>query len=61
MLELIAYIEIVRLRERYNRPSGGQWGVLFTPFRRRWIAVRGKTRWAAAATPDTLELLIDRA
>ncbi|MFI0409062.1 hypothetical protein [Actinomadura sp. 3N508] len=60
-LELVAFIEIVRLRERFSRPSGGHWCILYDPFRRRWFGVRGKTGWVCADTPTELEKLIDRA
>ncbi|TDB91007.1 hypothetical protein E1264_03135 [Actinomadura sp. KC216] len=60
-LELVAFIQIIRLRERFNRPSGGQWGILYDPFRRRWIGIRGKTGWLCAETPTALEQLINRA
>lgn len=57
-----ARIEIVRLRERDNRPSGGQWAVLYDPrVRRRWVALRGKTEIQTAGTPAVLEPLIDHA
>jgi hypothetical protein len=59
--ELAAFIEVGRLREVFNRPSGGQWAILHDPFRDRWFAVRGKTGWVAADTSHELEKLIDRA
>ncbi|WP_147449617.1 hypothetical protein [Actinomadura pelletieri] len=60
-LERLALAELVRLREVFNRPSGGQWAILYDPFRQRWIAVRGKSGWESAGTPAALEKLIDRA
>ena len=53
--------ELDRLRDRFNRPSGGQWAIFHDPFQRRWFAVRGKDGWVVARTAAELEKRIDRA
>jgi hypothetical protein len=55
VLELIAGMELDRLRRTYNQRVNGAWGILYDPATRLWTGVRGRTRQITTETPAALE------